>query len=426
MSLLQRAVRNVRAELRGSSGEFGDSSIPTNSSFGWGGAGSSPLTEQGALAISTVYLCAKVLYEDQTILPLIAYQGQKRGARRPIERQPLIVTQPFGPDMSRGAGFGQIRLSLAMRGNAYIEGITWSGGYPTQVKVAHPDRVQVRANPDDGVKEFSIQHGPWVRGDRVKHIMGPSLPGALKGLDPITFMRVTLSLASEVAQYGANFFSNGGSPSGVISVKGPGNATNAREVKETWEAGHAGVVNAHRPAVLFGGATWTPMSVTPENAQFLQTRRFSREEICGWFGVPLQRIQAIVDNASQGGGKGLDTIEHGYVAHTMLPVNTEIEAAWDEFIPGDQSSWTLFDYDALLRVDALTRAQIAQIHRLVGLRNRDEIRGDEGWEPIGGPDGEDYNVPFNTNTHLPAIVEPGEEASPVDPTAVPGTNGGQQ
>jgi HK97 family phage prohead protease len=87
---------------------------------------------------------------------------------------------------------------------------------------------------------------------------------------------------------------------------------------------------------MFGDATWTPMTVSPENAQFLETRRYMREEICGLYGVPLQRIQAIVDNASQGGGKGLDAIDAGYVKHGLLPAVSPIERAWSRLLPGDQ------------------------------------------------------------------------------------------
>lgn len=426
MDLISRAVRNSRRSVRGASGEWGDSSIPPNSATNYGGGGY--LNEQGALAISTVYMCAKVLYEDQGILPFRAYQGEREGYRKAIAKQPLIVSQPFGPDLPRSVGFGQMRLSYAMRGNVYVQRVASDRmGYWTQVKVAHPDRVRVKRD-ENGVKKFSIANGPWLGGEDVKHIMGPSLPGSDIGMDPITCMRVAMDLARDAAQFGANFFQNGASPSGVISVKGPGDKTKARALKDTWEAGHAGVVNAHRPAVLFGGATWAPMSVSPENAQFLQTRASSREEICGWMGVPLQRIQAIVDNASQGGAGGLESIEQGYLTHTWLPWTTTVEEMWDGFLPGDQSTWTLFDFSALLRVSAFQRAQIAQIHRLTGVRNRNEIRADEGWAPIEGLDGEDYNIPFNTNSAVPPLPEPGQELvdGKVTDDNATASDGGQQ
>src|SRR5581483_9141342 len=203
MDLLSRAWRNGRAAVRGATGEWGDSSIPTNSSM-FANASGGLLTEQGALAISTVYLCAKVLYEDQGILPFRAYTGERDGYRKAIPTQPQIVTQPFGPDLPRSVGFGQMRLSYAMRGNTYVQVISRDRlGYPTQVYVPHPDRVRVKRD-DAGVKRFSIANGPWLDGEDVKHIMGPTLPGMDIGLDPITYMRVSLGMASDVAQYGAN------------------------------------------------------------------------------------------------------------------------------------------------------------------------------------------------------------------------------
>jgi hypothetical protein len=185
------------------------------------------------------------------------------------------------------------------------------------------------------------------------------LPGAIAGVDVLTLRAAHLRARSQGGHLRESFFDGGGSPAGVISVKGSGDRKKAREVKEAWESSHGGVVNAHRPAVMFGDATWTPMTVSPENAQFLETRRLLREEICGFYGVPLQRIQAIVDNASQGGGKGLDAIDAGYVKHGLLPAFGGVERAWSRMLPGDQASWAAYDFDEFLRADAKERAEIA-------------------------------------------------------------------
>jgi HK97 family phage portal protein len=412
MDLLTRSVRRF-AQLR-SVGQFGDSSIPSNSEVMGYMTGGGVMTEAGALAISTVMNCVKVLHDDITILPFRAYTGDPNAARHVIASQPLIVRQPFGPILPVTAGMGQIVASLKLRGNAFMFVTTMdSHGYPTGVQVTHPDKVKVQLNSQNQ-KVFRIGQKVYTT-EQVKHIAGVMLPGALEGMDPVSYQRVTLGLASDVNQYGANFFHNGATPSGVIQAPGPGNKAKALELKETWEAGNAGVANAHRPAVLFGGAKWEQLSVAPENAQFLQTRAFMREEICGWFGVPLQRIMAIVEKASQGGGKGLDAIDQGYATHTLLPLTSSIQVCWDAMIPGDDTTWSMFDMNGLLRATPAERAAIAQIHRLIGVRNRNEIRGDEGMEPIPGNDGSDYNIPFNTNSAVPPL--PGVDgADPVDPT----------
>jgi HK97 family phage portal protein len=420
VDLLTRAVRNAGMSLRSANpaNTFGDSSIPSNSQILGNGGGGSVVTESGALAIQTVLNCLRVLSDDIGILPFGAYQGEKRGVKSAIVNQPQIVAEPFGPDISPSEGMGQITVSMRLRGNSYLWVVAEDKfGFPMQVATMHPDRVQPGT---DSLGQFFTIAGKKYRPDQVKHIKGMMLPGATAGIDPVSYMRIALSLASSVAEYGKNFFQNGAALSGVISMPGAGDRDKAREVKEIWEAGHSGVANSHRPAVMFGGAEWKPLSISNENAQFLGTREFSTEELCGWFGVPPQRIMSMSSHASQGGKGGLDTIDQGYATHTLVPITTTIEGVWDRMIPGGQQTFTRFIYEGLLRASALERAQIAQIDRLIGRRNRNELRADEGWSPIDGPNGTDYNIPFNTNTTLPGILEPGETdpalVDPADPT----------
>lgn len=412
-------VRRFTAELRAVT-QWGDSSIPPPG--GWpSGNGAGGVTARGVLAIQTVLNCSKALCSDVSILPFAAYTGDKHGVKRILPVQPLIVSQPFGPDVPTKVGLKQIVLSLALRGRAflYVAATDPATGYPTMVMVLNPDAVEVLRDPDTGRKWFRI-NGRRYSTAEVKHIIDVSYPGDLDGIDPVSYMASTFGMAQDRKGYGQAFFRNGTTPSGVISIPGQGDRRKAREVREAWEAGHAGVANAHRPAVLFGGGTWQQLSVNPDQAQFLGTGQFEREDICGWFGVPLQRIHA-TPNGNAPAGKGLDTIDQGYATHTLLPLTTAIEDVWDSMLPGGESTWTQFNFAGLLRAAALERAQIAQIHRLTGVRNRDEVRADEGWAPIGGPDGTDYNVPFNTNSAVPPLVgEPGT-TPPTDPNAEEGT-----
>lgn len=352
--------------------------------------------EQSALGISTVLACVKAYHDDFKVLNFGAYRGDKFAAKTLIRTQPQIVAEPFGPDLDPAAGFAQLVVSQVMRGNgfAYVTSVD-DNKFPTSLVVLHPDRVKPYFD-DSGRKMFRIGTDKFTT-EEIKHFPGMMLPGAAAGIDILTYERVTFDLASNVAQYADSVFTNGGVPSGVITVPGSGDRKKAREVKEGWESNHSGLANAQRPAVLFGGAKWEQMTVTPENAQFLQTRMFLREELCGIYNVPLQRIQAIVENASQGGGKGLDAIDAGYVRHGLLPVASGIESVWDRMIPGNQSTFTKFDFDVFLRASAEIRAQVAQIHRVGGIRTRDEIRGDEGWAPLPDGQGADPNAPLNSN-----------------------------
>jgi HK97 family phage portal protein len=400
VAILNRAVKNARAILRAQ--EWGDSSIPPNSMpFGFRGPASSS-GEAGALAIGTVLACVKALYDDTNILPFRAYQGDPRGARQQSRVQPLIVAEPFGPDVDPQDGVSQLVVSKAMRGNAYgliVGRDADNPEYPSQLMVAHPDAVKCRRDPGTNLRYYVIG-GQRVEASDIVHVRGFTLPGQDVGVDILTYERTTFDLAWSVNQYADGFFGNGGSPSGVISVPGQGDRKRAREVREAFEQAHSGVTNAHRPAVMFGGATWTQLTVSPENAQFLQTRRYLREEICGLFGVPMQRVQAIVENASQGGGKGIDAFDAQYIKHGIMPAVGPLERAWTRMIPGGAGTWVAFDYDEFLRASAEVRSAVALQHRTAGIRTKNEIRATDYYLPPlpADQDGDDANAPLNSSS----------------------------
>lgn len=418
MALLTRAARNLG--LVKNSGAWGDSTIPSNSALGsFGNPDGVVRSERGALAISTVLNCVKVLHNDFGVLPFLAYSGDRQRVRAPIALQPKIVTDPFGPDLDRASGMGQIVSSVALRGNAFmLVTMRDNRGFPTQLRILHPDTVRVTQDKITHAKQYVIDRKPIPLED-IKHITGMMLPGAVVGIDPVSYQRIAWSLAASVQEYGLNFFVNGGAPGIVLSFPDPGDRALAKEVLASWNAAHQGVFNAQQPAIMFGGGTVSPLSVAPENAQFLQTKDSTREDICGWFGVPLNRIQAgSAANTDQArGGKGLDTEDAGYVKHTLLNIATGIEACWDSMIPGDRGTWTRFDFDEFLRASAAERAAIYQIHRVIDTMNRDEIRAAEGQPPIPDGTGAEFGHPLNSNSTAPGggadnTVQPGGQDNP--------------
>lgn len=420
MSLLGRAYSGARAETR-SSGPVFPWSIPTND--GWGTNGKM-IDEAASLSIATVMNCVRVVSDDLGILPFRAYEGDPMGARSVLANQPQIVAAPFGDDITAQSGFGQIAVSLKLRGRAYCYKMDRDRyGYPRMLQIIHPDLVTVRVD-DRGRKVIRVNGLDYDGADFV-HLRGMMLPGSVDGVDPVSYQRGTYAHAVDMNDFSRTLFSNGAMPSGVIEAQGDGDRKRARDIAQSWSAGHAGVVNAHKPAVLFN-ATWKPMAITPENAQFLASKAFAREEICGWFGVPLQRIMVIAPHASQGGGKGLDSIDQGYATHTLLPVARQVETEWDRMIPGGARTWAQFDFSGLLRASALERAQIQNLRRVAGTATVNENRYDEGMAPLTDPRADDPFMPLNSNTStaFPGDASTGVDQNPdtEDPT---GSDGGK-
>lgn len=369
-------------------------------------SGGGYVSEDGALRIGTVMSCVRVLATDIGSLPFYAYSDQFNGGKSPLKPQPPIVRQPFGPDVTANEGFAQIALSMALRGNAYcLVAARDFYGMPTQLTILHPDSVRVTRD-DSGRPVYRVAMEETPAQDIV-HFRGLMTPGAAVGIDPVNYYRQSLGLAQDVQSFGSAFFRNGSSPSGIISIKGKGDKAEAKQIKQQWQASNSGVGNAHHVAVLFGDATWTQVTVTPEQAQFLETRRFLREEICGMFGVPLHRIMAIVDNTSQGGGKGLDSQDIGYATHTLRPYAQAIENKFTTMLRG-AGTYARFRMKDLLRADTLTRSQTNMAGRTGGWLSVNEIRNDEDLPPIDG--GDDYTAPLNS-AHA-GDANPGGEPAP--------------
>lgn len=424
MALLIRAAQNLGL-VKNSAAPFGDSTIPSNTALGgFSNPDGIVRSERGALAISTVLNCVKVLHNDFRVLPFLAYSGDKQKVRAPIANQPRIVVEPFGPDLSRSAGMGQLVSSIALRGNAYmIVTMRDRMGFPLQLRILHPDTVSVKQDKATHAITYEVDRQP-VKFEDIKHLRGLMLPGAIVGIDPVSYQRQAWSQFAAMQEYMLNFFANGAAPGVVLSFPDPGDRALAKEVLASWNASHQGVFNAHQPAVMFGGGTVNTLTLDPQNAQWLIAKESVREDICGWFGVPLTRIQAgPASNTDQArGGKGLDTEDAGYVKHTLLDIATGFEACWDQMLPGDQRTWTRFDFDEFLRASAAERAAIYQTHRVIDTMNRDEIRASEGLAPIPDGTGGQFGHPLNSNSTAPAGgTDNGQQPGGQDnPGALPG------
>ena len=420
MSLLSRAARNAVAEYRSASGAWMPWSIPTPDGYGVGGR---EFDQRMALSIATIINCIRVLSDDMGILPFRAYSGDPNGSRIVIKNQPDIVSHPFGDDLSAQGGFGQLTTSLAFRGRAWCYKTEYDRyGYPRQLQILSPDDCNLRIL-DNGRKVVRVNGLDYDYREFV-HLKGLMLPGAIDGVDPLTAQRITWGAAADMNEFGRNLFTNGAVMSGVVEATGAtgdvkADRKRARDIAMQFQANHAGVANAHKVGVLFD-ASWKPMSVTPENAQFLASKAFAREEMAGWFGVPMQRLMVMVQKASQGGGKGLDSIDQGYATHTLLPKARQIETEWDRMIPGGFGTWTAFDFTGMLRAAALERAQRLVMLRTAGIITQNEGRWDEGYGPSDDPRANDLFEPLNSNATAfnltDAVVGDDDAGDNTDPT----------
>jgi HK97 family phage portal protein len=415
VSLVRRALA---ATERRSAPEFGDSTPPPPGLSAISGAAG--MSESGALQVLAVFGSVGVIADGIASLPWQRFSSPDPAKRRPL---PLtqILKQPY-IEISRTDWLTQYAMSMALRGNFYGQVLERDQDFfPTQIKPVHPDQAQVRRLADGRV-EYRFNRQP-VPLDNVFHIRYLAPAGSLVGLNPVENLRVSLSLARAQDLYGAAYFDNSANPEGVIETDDELEDDEVLALAQRWIAAHGGVGKAHLPAVLTGGAKFSPISINPRDSQFLESRQYSASTISGMvFRVPPHMI-GIVDRTTSW-GKGIEQQERGFVTNTLGGYIGRLEEAIDALHPGDE--YCRLNLSQRLRGDKLTRSQAHALDLAAGWISLDEVRAEEDMAPIPDGLGANHFTPINSELLAQATqsVKDSEATPAVAPADPTGETGG--
>jgi HK97 family phage portal protein len=305
-------------------------------------------------------------------------------------------------------------VSLLLRGNAYAAVVASDRfGRPTMLQVLSPDAVQVDVDQNTARRVYKVNNNPFPS-SKMLHIVGMSLPGHPQGLSVISYAARTIGLGLAAEEFGSMFFGNGAHLSGVIEIPGDIEKDKARRVKENFEASHSGMRHAHAVGVLSGGAKFAPVSVSPEDAQFLGTRAAQTTDIAMLFGIPPHMLGQVDRTTSW--GKGIEEQTLGFLKFTLSGWVNRFEDAWSTML---QQPWQArFNLDGLLRPDSAARYTAYQAARNASIMTPNEIRALENLPPIEG--GEDLFAPLNSAHTTEPDWKPGSpELDPNAPTDSP-------
>lgn len=356
--------------------------------------------EKSAMQIATVYACVRLLAESVAQLPLHLYRSTGEYGKTKARDHPLykvLYRQP-NPEMTSFTFWEAMMTHLLLWGNAYAQIVrdgrnTVLGMYPLI-----PENVEV--DRDKNGQLYYIYHAKtdevpgsseddvYFRREEILHIPGLGFNG-LVGFSPIAMMKNALGAAIAVEKYGSAFFKNGAQPSGVLEH--PGVLKDPKKIRENWTAVYGGANNAHRVAVLEEGMAYKPISLPPEDSQFLSTREFNVEEICRIFRVPPHMVQDLKRAT-------FSNIEHqsiDFVVHTLDPWLRRIEKAIvkDVLLGEEQEElFPQFNVDGLLRGDYKSRMEGYSIGRTNGWMSANDIRRLENLDLIPAEEGGDEYV----------------------------------
>lgn len=386
-----RSQRSAEARAHPSSAAVNWSSI-------FGGTPSSSgvsVTPETSLQASAVYGCVAVISGTVSTLPLHVYRRLPGGGRERAVEHPLYGLLHDAPnDLLTSCEWREMmQAHLCLRGNAYAKIVRDAAGVVRALEPVHPDRVSVFQRA--GKVTYSVQDvsGPQevFTPDGMLHVRGLG-PDGVVGYSPITLARNAIGLAIATENHGARFFSNGARPSGLLEA--PAGITDAqlKMLREEWNRAHAGAENANKMAILNGGMKYVGVSMSNDDAQFLETRKFQTPEIARIFRVPIHKIQDM-------SGATFSNIEHQaieFVTDCIRPWAVKWEQRMNVALltPAERREYFIeYSLDALMRGDTVSRFNSYKVGREGGWLSSNDIRDLENMNRIDG--GDTYMQPLN-------------------------------
>lgn len=355
------------------------------------------VNERSAMQMTAVYSCVRILSEAVAGLPLHLYQYTDKSSKEKAVENPLYFLLHDEPntEMTSFVFRETLMTHLLLWGNAYSQVIRNGKGEVMGLYPLMPDRMTVNrdekgrlyyeymVSSDDAktLKNGTVRLSPYD----VLHIPGLGFDG-LVGYSPIAMAKNAIGLAIAAEEYGSKFYANGATPSGILEY--PGTVKEPDKVRESWNAGFGGSSNSHKIAVLEEGMKYTPISISPNEAQFLETRKFQINEIARIFRVPPH----MVGDLEKSSFSNIEQQSLEFVKYTLEPWLVRWEQAMQRaLIPQDDKSkyFIKFNVDGLLRGDYQSRMQGYATARQNGWMSANDIRELENLDRIPAEEGGD-------------------------------------
>ena len=355
------------------------------------------VNERSAMQMTAVYACVRILSEAVAGLPLHLYRYNKDGGKEKALDHPLygLLHDEPNPEMTSFVFRETLMTHLLLWGNAYAQIIRNGKGEILALYPLMPNRMQVdrnekgqlvytytRSKDDANAKDCS----PVVlRPDDVLHIPGLGFDG-LVGYSPIAMAKNAIGMAIACEEFGAKFFANGASPSGVLEH--PGILKDPDKVRNSWNAAYGGSSNAHKVAVLEEGMKYTPISISPNEAQFLETRKFQINEIARIFRVPPH----MVGDLDKSSFSNIEQQSLEFVKYTLDPWVIRWEQSLSRALFSKDEKKTFFfkfNVEGLLRGDYQSRMNGYAVGRQNGWMSANDIRELENLDRIPAEAGGD-------------------------------------
>jgi len=350
------------------------------------------VNERTAMQTSAVYACVRILAESVAGLPLHVYERTANGSKSTKPSHPLyrLLHDEPNREMTSFVFRETLMSHLLLWGNAYAQIIRDGRGFPIALYPLLPDRMAVDRN-ESGELVYTYQSDKGqvkLRRENILHIPGLGFDGLI-GYSPIAMAKNAVGLALATEDYGAAFFANGANPGGVLEHPGVIKPEQADRLRESWQSQFGGA-NAHKVAVLEEGLKFHQMSIPPEQAQFLETRKFQINEIARIFRVPPH----MVGDLEKSSFSNIEQQSLEFVKYTLDPWVVRWEQSLQQalILPSEKATiFIKFNLDGLLRGDYQSRMQGYSTGIQNGFMSVNDVRGLEDMNLLTAEEGGDLH-----------------------------------
>ncbi len=371
-----------------------ENSHESGSSLSFFGNGEVSITSSNAQKIATVFSCVNIKANALAVISIKTYKRTKSGKEEDRDNK-LYDLLRYEPNESLIASLYKkiISQDIDLRGNHYSQIARNGLGEVTALYPLSADKMEVIISTS-GKKLFKYDNKP-ISIKKILHVYDIPDSTGHKGLSKIEYAKQTLEFANNTAKHGNKLFKNSATPSGSFETNGTLGEAEFNRLKEAIESKYSGLANAGKPLLLEGGLKFTPLSITNSDSEWLESRKFNREEIASIFGVPV----AMLNDASNTAYGNLEQKYLEFYSGTIFPLTTILEEQFRQsLVRPDKKNETVikFKFNTMLRVDTATRAEYYQTRFNIGSMSPNEIRAYEDENGFEG--GNEKYVQLNLST----------------------------
>ena len=337
-----------------------------------------------ALTLTAVWCAIRLLAESVSSLPISVYSKQTNGDKLEDVKSPIYKLIKFKPNFYQNkiTFFEYIMLCICTEGNSYVQIVRNNSGTPVELICLNPENVTVVIN--GGELFYQVDNGGVLDSSDILHFKTLTDDG-INGISPIDQCAKALKYSENLQEFGNTFFSNGAKPSSILQTDRALSDTALQRLKTSFNNNYGKLKNSNSTIVLEEGLTFKPISISPEQAQFLSSRQFSIEEVARIFNIPPHMLKDL----SKSSFNNIEMQSQEFLTYTLMPYINRLEQEMNlKLFRTNElgSKFVEFNVNGLLRGDVKSRTEAYRSAITNGYMTINEVRQKENMNSIEGGD----------------------------------------